>query len=202
MQRLRNYEYNGKTYEAHIAYKWMRSMTMRLGKNGELRVSVPIGTSLRTIDDFVIKHLPKIIRKVAKKQEPYDGENLFVLGEKKAVGELEPAEITAYYKKIGLPYLKGRVAYYAEKMGVGTTYRVRMRDMKRTYGSNSRRTMTLTFQARLMAFAPEIVDSVVVHELAHHFHFDHSPKFYSVVYRYCPDYDALRRKLIHDQYAG
>ncbi|MBQ7243982.1 MAG: M48 family metallopeptidase, partial [Bacilli bacterium] len=59
-----------------------------------------------------------------------------------------------------------------------------------------------TFQCRLMAFHPSIIDSVVVHELAHHYQFDHSKKFYDIVYRYCPDYDKLRKKLIHDQFEG
>ena len=203
MQRQRTYEYQGKTYPATITYKRMRSLTLRIDQEkGTLRVSVPILTPLKAIDDFVTRSLPKIVKKVSKKKDCYDGQNLYVFGELKEVGELEPREIGPFYKKVGLPYLKKRVEEFSSLMGVDKVYKVRMREMKRTFGSNSRRTLTLTFQARLIAFAPEIIDSVVVHELAHHFVFDHSRKFYDVVYRYCPNYDQLRRKLIHDQFAG
>ena len=202
-QERREYLYEGVVYPAVITFKRMRSLTLRYDPEKKtLRVSCPNGTLYRDIDAFVRKYLPKVTKKVLKKSNPYDGQTLYVLGEQKEVGEMEAEEITAYYKRIGLPYIQGRVAYYRDLMGVKLDYRVRMRDMKRTYGSNSKKTKTLTFQARLMAFHPDIVDSVVVHELAHHFQWDHSKKFYDVVYRYCPQYNALRKKLIHGQYEG
>jgi len=203
MVKTRVYEYEGTRYEATVTFKRMRSLTMRYDpEKGTLRVSVPTFTALRRVDEFVLKHLPRLTKKVSKKAKNYDGQYLYVFGEKKEVGELEPQEITAYYKKIGLPYVKERVAYFSSLMGVDYPYKVRMREMKRTFGSNSRKTKTLTFQTRLMAFSPEIIDSVVVHELAHHFQFDHSPAFYAVVYAYCPDYDKLRKRLIHDRFEG
>ena len=199
----RDYQLEGVTYPATITYKRMKSMTMRLDtEKGTLRVSCPTYTRLSDIDAFVCKHLPRLCKKVSKKKEPYDGRNLYVFGESKEVGELEPAEVIAYYRKVGLPYVQGRVDYYKALMGISAPYKVRMRDMRRTYGSNSRATQSLTFQCRLVAFHPSIIDSVVVHELAHHYQFDHSKKFYDIVYRYCPDYDKLRKKLIHDQFEG
>ena len=46
----------------------------------------------------------------------------------------------------------------------------------------------------------EIIDSVIIHELAHHFVYDHSDNFYKVVYKYCPNYDILRKKLIKAEF--
>lgn len=203
MVKQRVYEYQGQSFPAMITFKRMRSLTLRYDhEKGELRVSVPTLTPMRKVDEFVEKYLPKVVKRTQRKKQVYEDGYLYVFGERKEVGELLPEEITAFYKKVGLPFVKDRVAHYSALMGIDFPYRVRMREMKRTFGSNSRKTKTLTFQTRLMAFAPAIIDSVVVHELAHHFHFDHSPAFYSAVYAYCPDYDKLRKSLIHDRFEG
>ncbi len=48
---------------------------------------------------------------------------------------------------------------------------------------------------RLMHFRPEVVDYVVVHELAHLHHMDHSPRFWAVVASVVPDHLTLRAEL-------
>jgi len=48
---------------------------------------------------------------------------------------------------------------------------------------------------RLMQFAPEVVDYVVAHELAHLRHMDHSDRFWQTVASVVPDYAALRARL-------
>ena len=203
MQKKRVYEYEGKTIPATITYKRMRSLRLRyVPDEGSLRISVPYGTLMMSIDHFVTKYLPKVLKKVDRKKQNYDGRYLYLFGQKVEVGELEPGEDLKIYKKKGLEYLNEKVPYYSSLMGVNPPYKIRMRNTKRTYGSNSRRTHTLSFQLRLMAFAPSIIDSVIVHELAHHFHFDHSKNFYATVYAYCPDYAKLRKKLIHDEFEG
>ena len=203
MDVIKFYTYDGTTYEAHIRYKKIRSFTMRLkAEENVIRVSVPRYAKASAVDEFIVSALPKILKRVSRKKSAYQNGTLYLFGKPEPVGELTEEEIQARYKEVGLPYLMERVAYYSSLMGISESYRLRMRVMKRTFGSNSRKTKTLTFQTRLVSFAPEIIDSVVVHELAHCFHFDHSPKFYAVVYRYCPDYPKLRRKLIHDEFAG
>ena len=41
----------------------------------------------------------------------------------------------------------------------------------------------------------EVRESVVVHELCHLKEMNHSSRFYEEVYRYCPDYDRLKKWL-------
>jgi len=195
----KDYLYQGKTYHATITYKRMRNLRLRYEPDrGGFRVSVPFRTSMADIDRFIMKYLPRMVKTKQRKKNTYEDGYLYVFGKRVYVGEMEQNEIIPYYKRIGMPVIMDRVAYYARKMGVKKEHKVRLRDMRRTFGSNSRRTGALTFQTRLMAFPISIIDSVVVHELAHDFYFDHSKKFYGVVYKYCPNYDALRRALIHD----
>lgn len=48
---------------------------------------------------------------------------------------------------------------------------------------------------RLVHFPEPIIDYVVIHELAHLRHMDHSPRFWALVERACPDYRVLRAEL-------
>ena len=59
---------------------------------------------------------------------------------------------------------------------------------------------TLTFSFVLIHYSKEVIDSVVIHELAHDLFFDHSSNFYNVVYNYCPNYDILRKQLVKGEF--
>lgn len=48
---------------------------------------------------------------------------------------------------------------------------------------------------RLVQFAPEVIDYVIIHELAHLRERNHSARFWAIVVQYCPDYKALRATL-------
>ena len=53
----------------------------------------------------------------------------------------------------------------------------------------------ICFSWRLMQYPPEAIDYVVVHELAHLKHMDHSDAFYALVAQYLPDHKARRALL-------
>ena len=80
-------------------------------------------------------------------------------------------------------------------MGISEPYKVAVRNTVRQYGSNSKRTHALSFQIDLIHYSPEIIETVVIHELAHEFERNHSKNFYNIVYKYCPMYKDLQRKL-------
>ncbi|MEY4591874.1 MAG: hypothetical protein RIR18_769 [Pseudomonadota bacterium] len=61
------------------------------------------------------------------------------------------------------------------------------------WGSCSQKALRLNW--RLMHFAPELVDYVVAHELAHLVEMNHSPRFWAVVERLYPDWQNARRAL-------
>ena len=102
-------------------------------------------------------------------------------------------------KKFFLNTLKERVAYYSHIMGA-PLYKVSVKNMKSRFGSNSKHTETLHFATILMHYSYDVIDSVIIHEIAHIFVYNHSKAFWDVVYKYCPDYDRLRKKLIRGEY--
>lgn len=83
-------------------------------------------------------------------------------------------------------YLPERVGYYAPKVGV-TYGRITIRTQKARWGSCSAKG-NLNFNCLLMLAPPQVIDSVVVHELCHRKEMNHSEKFYQEVLRVFPDY--------------
>lgn len=86
-----------------------------------------------------------------------------------------------------------RVEYFADKMGISYG-RIAMRNQKTRWGSCSN-DGNLNFNCRLLFLPPDLVDYVVVHELAHRRHMNHSPQFWQEVERYLPDYRDRRERL-------
>ena len=98
-------------------------------------------------------------------------------------------------KKWFLPILEKRNRYYEQMMGIRKPYNVKIRKMTTRYGSNSGSTHSITYSTILMHYTYDVIDSVIVHELAHHFVRNHSQKFYNVVYKYYPNYKVCHRRL-------
>ena len=69
-----------------------------------------------------------------------------------------------------------------------------MRNQKTRWGSCSSNG-NLNFNNRLLFVRKELVDYVVVHELAHRKEMNHSNAFWNVVEKYMPDYKERRKKL-------
>lgn len=86
-----------------------------------------------------------------------------------------------------------RVAHYAPLVGV-TYGRITIRNEKTRWGSCSAKG-NLNFNCLLMLTPPEVIDSVVVHELCHRLQMNHSDRFYREVRRVYPEYDKWNRWL-------
>ena len=86
-----------------------------------------------------------------------------------------------------------RVAFYAKQIGV-TYGRITIRNQKTRWGSCSSKG-NLNFNCLLMLTPPQVIDSVVVHELCHRKEMNHSAKFYEEIYRVYPEYDKWNRWL-------
>lgn len=99
---------------------------------------------------------------------------------------LTVGELHALAEK-ALKIIPERVAHYASLLGV-TYGRITIRAQKTKWGSCSS-AGNLNFNCLLLLAPSEVLDSVVVHELCHLKHMDHSPRFYEEVRRVFPAYD-------------
>lgn len=95
-------------------------------------------------------------------------------------------QIKEWYKNQVTTYIEERVAYYSQ-MIPGKVASITMENRKTRWGScNSRGELTLNW--RLIMAPPEIIDYVVVHEMCHLKHMDHSKEFWRAVGSVLPDY--------------
>ena len=97
------------------------------------------------------------------------------------------------YRNAAKTYFAARVKYFHQLTG-GDYNRITIRDQKTRWGSCSS-TGTLSFNYRLMFAPPKILDYVVVHELCHLTHMNHSKEFWNMVALYMPDYKEHRQWL-------
>lgn len=67
--------------------------------------------------------------------------------------------------------------------------------MKSRWGVYNRKNHSITLNSHLIEYSIEKLDYVIIHELCHIIHFDHSKDFWLLVSKYCPDYKKIRKEL-------
>jgi len=98
-----------------------------------------------------------------------------------------------FYKKRAKEYISKRLEYFSKLMSLEYS-ELKFRKMKSRWGScNSLR--VITFNSELIKLSKELIDYVVVHELAHLTHMNHSKEFHSLVDMFIDDSKAIRKEL-------
>lgn len=101
--------------------------------------------------------------------------------------------VTVWYRDQAARHFPERVAAIAPALGVRAS-RVIVSNAKTQWGCcNTKGEVRLNW--RLMQARPAVIDYVVVHELAHLRHMNHSPAFWATVAAACPQYLKLREEL-------
>jgi len=125
-----------------------------------------------------------------RKKSINDDEFLF-LGEVKKLEEYQIKNIDIFYKNEIKKILPQKVEEFSKKMNLFPTS-ISYRKNKRTWGSCNHKN-GLNFNILLMKFPIEIMEYVIVHELAHIKHKNHSRDFWNLVTVYCPNYKEVEK---------
>lgn len=166
----------GNAVEYTLIRSRRRTISLRI-ESGALVVRAPLHMAEREIDTFVRQHETWARRQLARQQAQRDA--------LAAAGRLSAEELRAL-KVRAAQEIPARVRYYAPLVGV-TYGRVTIRCQRTRWGSCNKKG-DLNFNCLLLLAPPEVLDSVVVHELCHRKVMDHSARFYAEVLRVFPDY--------------
>ena len=105
-----------------------------------------------------------------------------------------------FYETQGRQALHSALSHFSSLMGRLTPHSVRIGSQKSLWGSCSS-AGDISLNWRLVATPPEVLNYVVIHELAHLQHLNHSNCFWSLVSQFCPEYKEHENWLRHHVYA-
>ena len=169
--------------------------TVAIQVNSDLSITVraPHFASEKDIEEILMKKeawISKHIEEIKTRKKRFESES---------TDKFTPEKIKLLADK-ALEVIPMRVEYFANIMGV-TYGNITIRNQKTRWGSCSS-AGNVNFNYQLYYLPDELLDYVVVHELAHRRHMNHSKEFWSEVERYCPDYRVRRKQLKEYQLAN
>ncbi len=194
-----------------------RTVALRVLPDGTLKVQAPLRTSLKWIERFIASRAKWIEQRVAEAVRKKTAQ-LVVLGEETKVPylgdflalgslplsvprDLSPADrqaeirtaLTLWYKKQARQVFAERMAHWADTMKVKPSRLIVTSPARRWGSCNAKNEIRLNWH--LIMAAPEILDYVIVHELAHIPHKNHGPAFWRCVALFVPDWKKRREAL-------
>ena len=173
-----------RDFDIEVRRSARKTIALEIRPDGSLLMRAPRQMTAREIDRFldeqdgwIRKHLVQLRTRQAElpQTEPLTAKQIRALADQ------------------ALQVIPERVRYYAPLVGV-TYGRITIRNQRTRWGSCSAKG-NLNFNCLLMLMPPEILDYVVVHELAHRREMNHSPAFWAIVESVLPDYRTRRQWL-------
>lgn len=172
-------------FSYEIIYSSRKTLAIQITADGRVRVRAPQQMPRSVIETFLTEKEPWILKHLQKKQ---DAAANGMFGHQ----PLSDAD-RHHYREIARDIFTQKTAYYAQIMHV-TYGRISIREQKTRWGSCSGEG-NLNFNWRLIFAPEEVLDYIVVHELAHRKEMNHSPAFYEIVRQILPGYKKQQKWL-------
>lgn len=168
----------GISAEIKLIRSRRKTMSAEVRSDGSVTVRAPLRMPLPQIErflkekaGFIERHVQRNLANMQQHHEP----------------PLTADELSALAEQ-ARAVIPQRTAVYADRLGVSYG-RITIRCQKTRWGSCTA-AGNLNFNCLLMLAPRDVLDSVIVHELCHRKHMDHSAAFYQEVLRVLPDYKA------------
>lgn len=165
-------------FEYKIIRSTRKSISLQVDSLCNVIVRAPHFVSDKKIDAFVQSKKQWLEKTVIEQSERAKNVKIYTDEEVKTL------------RKIAKEVIPPKVEYYSRIMGV-TPKSIKINSAKKRYGSCSGDN-NLNFSLYLMTRDEDFINYVVVHELAHIKHHNHSKEFYSFVERFIPDYKKYK----------
>lgn len=198
-----------------------RKMTLRIASNGVPNVTIPTGlpfiaglTFARTQKNWIESHRPSRVRaNIGESYSLYDGTSISVhQAQSRNSTRTQQGQLDVYLTDEGddaQRYFLGavkkvlrqdtentvsnRLSAWSDRMQQQPS-EVRFRATVSRWGSCNQQRV-LVFSSYMAQLPSDLIDYVIIHELAHLKHMNHSSDFWGLVATYYPDYKQARRAL-------
>ena len=171
-----------------VTYRRTSRLSMRIAKNGDVRVSAPVGLSRKEVERFIDEHRDWI---AGARERVLDNQRrrAAFYNQLPLRTKAEAAEALQRLKALVEPL----VERYSGEMGVkpaGISYKA----MISRWGVCNVKARTVCFSAYLLLLPEWCVEHVVVHELCHLLEPSHNARFHALMDRYFPRWKEARRE--------
>ena len=200
---MKFYEFEIK--ESKKAVKYLR---LKVGQSGEISLSIPLRTKENHILEFLEKNLEWLRKTSAKikaknsakneNQVEFLGSNYELIIDKKASGvsiELfsikaaSKADFRRFCDEKAKELLNASIARFAPLIARPINH-ISFKHMRTRWGSCNKAKGYINLNLDLITKKKEFIEYVVLHELAHLVHANHSRDFYALISKHMPDYKA------------
>ena len=200
-----DYKLDGEKYNVLVVKKSNKNTYIKIKDDMTIYVTTNYLTSKREVKvildnekDFLRKALSRVKKKLEKEElfyylgKKYDiikvpFENIEVSDGKIFVKDEKTLE--KWLKKEIKRIFSERLEYNYNLFDEDIPFpKLKIRSMKTRWGVCNKRDNSVTLNSKLIKYSIHEIDYVIIHELSHFVHFDHSREFWETVRIYMPDY--------------
>ena len=208
------YEFDGlKKIEVSFIYLFYSYLRRRIEEDGKIYVTCNYlttkGMILKVLNENT-KSLQKMVKHIEKKNEKSnkffylgnsydiiineDTRKVLIIDDKIYTKDLKMLD--KWYKEEIIRIFDERYVYVFNHFNENIKSPIlKIRNMKTRWGVYNRKNHTITLNSKLIEYDIEKIDYVIVHELSHIVHFDHSKEFWNLVSKYCKNYKQIRKEM-------
>ena len=206
-------EIDGIIYDVIIEKKNNKNTYLRVKEDLNIYVTTSYLTPNFAIKKFINDNIPFIRKQIEKMEKRIEKRlDYYYLGEiinvvvidsiKKTSFEnntlyvKSKSEIDKWYKKQMKIVFKEHLDMIYDRFTKRVPYpNLVIRKMSTRWGVCNKKLEKVTLNSELIYKDTKYLDYVIIHELSHFIHFDHSKNFWQLVGENCPDYKRIRKEL-------
>lgn len=205
MVKTFEYKLDGKKYNVEMVIKNNKNTYIKVKEDLTIYVTTNMFTTKRMVKNLLDEQQDFLRKVISKMKNRNEKENEFYyLGEKYDIIKVpfdkleiddnkiyvsDEKALQKWLKKKTLEVFEERLNYCYQLFEENIPFpKLKIRKMKTRWGVCNRRDLSVTLNSKLIRYNTFIIDYVVIHELSHLVHFDHSKEFWQTVEKYMPNY--------------
>lgn len=183
-----------KEVEAKLINKRnVRHCYLRIIEDNSIQITANKYFSLDDAKDLIFRKEDWILKHLNKKSAKLPDDEFYYLGEKFQKKDFENFDLIKFYRSKASQVITPIVNNQANIMQLFPKV-IKYRNNKSRWGSCSHDN-TINLNLNLLKFPASVIEYVVIHELSHIKHKNHSKKFWDLVEVYCPEYKKCEKLL-------